>query len=96
MPTKFGNKRNPKTTQFYNLETIFTGIADPAVCAAIYNCLQSGAMISFGMNRAQTGIKVTVYEGKERDSEWANDPQEFVTVLADIAAAYLKTPPAQA
>lgn len=88
MATKLGAKRNPKTTQYNGLKDIFTDIADPALVAAVYNCLNSGVMIALGMNRAQTGIKVTVYEGTERTGEWANDRDEFIALLADIAEVY--------
>lgn len=89
MPTKLGNKRNAKTGSTYTLREIFTDTIDPALIAAVFNVLQSGAMISFGMNRAQNGIKVTLFEGKDKHGEWANDPQEFLALLADIAEAYL-------
>lgn len=91
MPTKLGNKRNSKTGSTYTLRDIFTDIADPALVAAVFNCLDSGVMIAFGMNRAQSGIKVTVYEGNDRHGEWANDRDEFVNLLADIAEAYNKS-----
>lgn len=89
MATKLGNKRNKQTGSTYTLEQIFTDQIDPAMIAAVFNCLKAGVMISFGMNRAQNGIKVTIYEGKERHGEWANDNHEFLSLLADIAEAYL-------
>jgi len=95
LATKLGAKRNPKTTQYNGLRDIFTDLVDPALIAAVFNCLDSGVMVAFGMNRAQTGIKVTVYEGTERSGEWANDRDEFIALLADIAEVYRKPKPGE-